>query len=384
MAESSKKSEHTEGATPLGHASDYMRVDSSDKSIDAASGHKKLTAEDIRRRSQQRKEQKARERAERSEKTKPVASMVRMGGTALAVLTALGCWIYVGTTADDYEQDLAVANNKINELDGKMNDAKSDADNLPDIDTLQAQLVAASDRANEVADLQNKIGKYQIDTASDESIKKYGELIDQSKTFFTRNAVSGNGFLPHGNWYSPQYKGKNKDGRLIWMPLPGDKWGWSAVPSKGVGADGSIPMLWEARLRGGKDDGLLLAWVRAEYFPGTNTFGKLSIGRTKDGWDRIGATSAEGETPEDEKVNGNNGPVNPADVLGDAQADDLSERHKGGEHKRNNRLKDNEPGGPPQAQRNENSDYDPSRQRREGIDDAQSAADEVRQQEEQE
>lgn len=277
---------------PLGSEKDWKRVTPTDPGIDAATGIRKITGEELRAKMAARRDHDRARRAEKVAKQGPALSLARMGATAVFAVGFIGLLVYQSATSGAVEEELAQMNQEMSDLRTQISSAESRVDNLPEPAVMTTSMVGAIERAQEVADLQNRIAEVNTIEGGEPELALYADLVDEGRKFYTDKALTGGDFLPHGRWYLPQeIVPINDDGDQAWRPMGADKWEWFVIQGSNINANGTVPVMWEARITGGEDDGQLLAWVTGTYNPTVRSFSQLTFGHTPAGWDRLGATT---------------------------------------------------------------------------------------------
>lgn len=251
------------------------------------------SSEEMEARVSARKARQRVERAKSAQRRAPMTSYGRLAATAAAAVIAVGSFIYGQATSSTYESELAEGSTRIAELRDEINRASSEVESMPSAQQMGASLSAAAERGAELLAAQNEMKDNRPTPGDEAELAAYGERTDMMKRFFTTAAVSGSGdFLPHGMWYSPHVPGVNEEGRSAWVPMPSGDWGWEMTPSMEVLDDGSVPVVFEARIHAGDDAGELMSWVIAKYDPATSLFYGLRQGHTPTGQERLGATTS--------------------------------------------------------------------------------------------
>ena len=252
-----------------------------------------ISKEEMKARFEQARARRAADRADRAARRAPQASLVRMGATALAATIGVGLLAVVAGTSGGHEDKVAENSARIVELRENLASEQTQADNLPDAEVLKSAMAAAADKGRAVMDSQlAMVGLGDMQVTDDDKLEEYGRMTDDAKRFYTQGAVSQGDFLPHGKWYQPHKPGVNEDGRPAWVPLAPEEWTWHLVPTWEVNPDGTVPVIWEARLVGGERDGALMAWVIGSYDSRRGLFSDMRLGHTPEGYERIGATTS--------------------------------------------------------------------------------------------
>lgn len=266
------------------------------------SGGQRIDA-DLAERMRKAKEAQARVSAEKARSRAPKASLIRYAAVVVLTVLTLGMVVYFTGTGSSHEK--AVANNlsQIKDLEKALAEADVDIKNVPNAEQLSPAFAEAAAKAEELVTLQNDMAALNFDIKDrDPELAKYSDLVDEAKKYFTTGSLSGGQFLPHGQWYQPHKPGKNIRGQAAWVRIPASEWTWTAYPTKSVDADGNISVVWKAAFVGGKNDGLLLAWVTGKFDSRRGEFFDLKRGLTPEGAKRLGATTSPPEGSGDENT----------------------------------------------------------------------------------
>ena len=239
------------------------------------------------------KEASRRSQVDNARRRAPKASVVRFAAVVLFAVASLGMVVYFTGTSSAHENAVRSNLSEIKELERALAESEASAENVPEAEQLRPAFSSAAAKAEDLAALQNRMAGLNFEVRDRSGVlTEYGGMVDEAKKFFTTGSLSGGAFLPHGQWYQPHEPGKNEKGQAAWIRMPGESWGWQAIPTKSVDSAGSITALWEARFIGGENDGMLLAWVVGKYDPRRGEFFDMKRGRTVEGNDRLGATTS--------------------------------------------------------------------------------------------
>lgn len=339
MAQDDNREVPDEGVeTSLG-SGDGERVDvAGPGSTSSTGGAKKLTKGELTARAEKIKQKNRADKFAARARRAPAVGLVRMVSTVAAVAVVIGVGGWMLGTGSGHEDNVNANNDRIAELNGELNEVSNEQANVPEPEVLSQSITEANERARGLLDIQNRMIDRGLNN-DEPNLVAYAELVEDSRGFMTQSSLSGGDFLPHGRWFMAHEVRDvpGRDGKREWAPLSQERWEWHLRPATDVADDGEVPVIWEARLKGGERDGALLVTVRGDYDPGRSLFHGFTKVHTKLGADFRGATTAEAGTGTGADLEGQENQdddVTPApedsDVLRDAMEALEDARREGG------------------------------------------------------
>lgn len=257
--------------------------------------YEKVSAEDMKREMDRKRELRKQRREEREAKRSPVFSVARIGITAVTLLGAVGSLLYVAGTAGSYDEEYRANAEQINELSARQSGLDQDARTQLQPNVVKHDLDLASERGQMIADVQNDMALTRSsldmpDDQRDKNLKVYATQVDQMRSMIAKESTSGGTFAPQQRWINPiemvpqdgaaQANAEDKPIART-RNVPPDQYTWTVHTTRNVDTDKSIvPVIWTAHRTAGKDEGQLIAWTRALFDPNTGMFSAFDFGLT--------------------------------------------------------------------------------------------------------
>lgn len=257
--------------------------------------YEKVSAEDMKREMDRKRELRKQRREEREAKRSPVFSVARMGITAVTLLGAVGSLLYVAGTAGSYDEKYRANAEQINELSARQSGLEQDTRTQLQPNVVKHDLDLASERGQMIADVQNDMAYTRLsldmpDDQRDKNLEVYATQVDRMRSMIAKESTSGGTFAPQQRWINP-IEMAPQDGAAqadaAQRPIartrnvPADQYTWVVHTTRNIDTDKSIvPVIWTAHRTVGKDEGQLIAWTRALFDPNTGMFSAFDFGLT--------------------------------------------------------------------------------------------------------
>lgn len=257
--------------------------------------YEKVSAEDMKREMDRKRELRKQRREEREAKRSPVFSVARIGITAVTLLGAVGSLLYVAGTAGSYDEEYRANAEQINELSARQSGLEQDTRTQLQPNVVKHDLDLASERGQMIADVQNDMALtrsslHMSDDERDKNLEVYATQVDRMRGMIAKESTSGGTFAPQQRWINPiemapQDGAENADAaqRPIARTrnVPADQYTWVVHTTRNIDTDKSIvPVIWTAHRTAGEDEGQLIAWTRALFDPNTGMFSAFDFGLT--------------------------------------------------------------------------------------------------------
>ena len=286
---SHKESEGVAGGfTPL---SDGSYLDESDPSKQKLV-YDKVSAEDMKRELERKRELRAKRRKEREARRSPVFSVARIGITAVTLLGAVGSLLYMAGTAGSFDEQYRANAEKISELSSKQEGLDKDTRKDLQPSVVSHDLALARERGKMITDTQNAMADTRSElnadeTTRDKNLQEYAVQVDKMRELIAKESTSGGTFAPQQRWIYPmtlkrdiQDKPEEDIGGMT-QNLPSDQYEWTMHDTLSIDTDrGVVPVIWTAHRVGNEDNGQLIAWVKALFDPNTGMFSAFDFGLT--------------------------------------------------------------------------------------------------------
>ena len=286
---SHKKSEDVAGGfTPL---SDGSYLDESDPSKQKLV-YDKVSAEDMKREMERKRELRAKRRKEREARRSPVFSVARIGITAVTLLGAVGSLLYVAGTAGSFDEQYRANAEKISELSSKLEGLDKDTRKDLQPSVVSHDLALARERGKMIADVQNNMAATRTAVDMDEdtqnkNLEDYALQVDKMRELIAKDSTSGGDFAPQQRWINPMTFKRDikekpeEDSGGMTQNLPSDQYEWTMHDTLSIDTErGVVPVIWTAHRVGEEDKGQLIAWVKALFDRNTGMFSAFDFGLT--------------------------------------------------------------------------------------------------------
>lgn len=275
--------------TPLSDGSYLDDNDPSKKKI----VYEKVTAEDMKRQMDRKRELRQQRRKEREAQRSPVFSVARIGVTAVTLLGAVGSLLYVAGTSGSYDEQYRANAEQISELSSRNAGLDNDARTQLQPSVIRHDLDLASERGQMIADIQNQMANTRLsldmdDDARDKQIEVYSTQVDQMRSMIAKESTAGGDFAPQQRWIAPieaVTQGVPDDPETAPIAqarnVPADQYTWTVHATRSIDTDsGVVPIIWTAHRTAGDDAGQLIAWTKALFDPDTGMFSAFDFGLT--------------------------------------------------------------------------------------------------------
>lgn len=234
-----------------------------------------------------------REASDRALNRAGTGSVIRFGAVVVMILAIMTMVIVSVGGASKHDEAVRANLHTIDELRTALGEEKVAADTQADAEALKRTLTEASVSGGDLESIQNEMAGLDMEAKDPTgALEQYAELVDESRGYYTVGSLTGGSFLPHGRWYQPFEPGRDSRGQAAWVALPGDEWGWRFVPTKTVDRSGNVAGVWLATLKGGDQDGQLLAWVSGWFDSRKSVWYGMSRGLSDLGVKHSGATNS--------------------------------------------------------------------------------------------
>lgn len=257
--------------------------------------YEKVSAEDMKREMDRKRELRKQRREERDAKRSPVFSVARIGITAVTLLGAVGSLLYVAGTAGSYDEEYRANADRINELSSQQSSLEQDTRTQLQPNVVKHDLDLASERGQMIADVQNDMATTRLslnmsDDDRNKNLEVYATQVDRMRSMIAKESTSGGTFAPQQRWINP-IEMAPQDGAeqadVADRPIartrnvPAEQYTWVVHTTRNVDTDKSIvPVIWTAHRTAGEDEGQLIAWTKALFDPNTGMFSAFDFGLT--------------------------------------------------------------------------------------------------------
>ena len=276
------------GFTPL---SDGSYLDESDPSKQKLV-YDKVSAEDMKRELERKRELRAKRRKEREARRSPVFSVARIGITAVTLLGAVGSLLYMAGTAGSFDEQYRANAEKISELSSKQEGLDKDTRKDLQPSVISHDLALARERGKMITDTQNAMANTRTSLSQDEdtqekNLQEYALQVDRMRELIAKESTSGGDFAPQQRWIYPMMVIRDtapdleERKRGSTQNLPADQYAWTMHDTLSIDTErGVVPVIWTAHRVGDEDNGQLIAWVKALFDPNTGMFSAFDFGLT--------------------------------------------------------------------------------------------------------
>ena len=277
------------GFTPL---SDGSYLDESDPSKQKLV-YDKVSAEDMKREMERKRELRAKRRKEREARRSPVFSVARIGITAVTLLGAVGSLLYVAGTAGSFDEEYRANAEKISELSSKQESLENDTRKDLQPSVISHDLSLARERGKMITDTQNAMADTRTSLNQDEdmqekNLQEYALQVDKMRELIAKESTSGGTFAPQQRWITPMetvIPRLNENPEEAEQPrtqnLSSEQYAWTMHDTLSIDTErGVVPVIWTAHRVGEKDNGQLIAWTKALFDPNTGMFSAFDFGLT--------------------------------------------------------------------------------------------------------
>ena len=276
------------GFTPL---SDGSYLDESDPSKQKLV-YDKVSAEDMKREMERKRELRAKRRKEREARRSPVFSVARIGITAVTLLGAVGSLLYMAGTAGSFDEQYRANAEKISELSSKQEGLDKDTRKDLQPSVISHDLALARERGKMITDTQNAMANTRTSLSQDEdtqekNLQEYALQVDRMRELIAKESTSGGDFAPQQRWIYPMMVVRDtapdleERKRGSTQNLPADQYAWTMHDTLSIDTErGVVPVIWTAHRVGDEDNGQLIAWVKALFDPNTGMFSAFDFGLT--------------------------------------------------------------------------------------------------------
>lgn len=276
------------GFVPL---SDGSYLDEADKSKQKLV-YNKVSAEDMKREMERKRQLRAERRKEREARRSPVFSVARIGVTAVTLLGAVGSLLYVAGTAGSFDEQYRANAEKLGELSSQQEGLDKDTRNDLQPSVVRHDLALARERGQMITDTQNAMATTRSELDADEAtrdkaVQEYALQVDKMRELIAKDSTSGGDFAPQQRWIYPMTLNRDiqdnpeDDTGGITQNLPTEQYTWTMHDTLSIDTDrGVVPVIWTAHRVGNEDNGQLIAWVKALFDPNTGLFSAFDFGLT--------------------------------------------------------------------------------------------------------
>lgn len=286
--ENQVNAEDAGGFTPL---SDGSYLDESDPSKQKLV-YDKVSAEDMKREMERKRELRAKRRKEREARRSPVFSVARIGITAVTLLGAVGSLLYVAGTAGSFDEQYRANAEKLGELSSQKEGLDKDTRKDLQPSVISHDLALARERGQMITDTQNEMAKTRSEmnfdeTTRDKNLQEYALQVDKMRELIAKESSSGGDFAPQQRWIYPmtlkrdiQEKPEEDIGSMT-QNLPAEEYTWTMHDTLSIDTERNVvPVIWTAHRVGKEDNGQLIAWTKALFDPNTGMFSAFDFGLT--------------------------------------------------------------------------------------------------------
>lgn len=286
---SHKGSDVAGGFRPLSDGSYLDEADPSKQKL----VYNKVSAEDMKRELERKRQLRAKRRKEREARRSPVFSVARMGITAVTLLGAVGSLLYVAGTAGSFDEQYRANAEKISELSSKQEGLDKDTRKDLQPSVISHDLALARERGKMITDTQNAMANTRTSLSQDEdtrekNLQEYALQVDKMRELIAKESSSGGTFAPQQRWISPMERtvpsldeNPREAERVRTQNLPSEQYAWTMHDTLSIDTErGVVPVIWTAHRVGEKDNGQLIAWTKALFDPNTGMFSAFDFGLT--------------------------------------------------------------------------------------------------------
>lgn len=256
------------------------------------SERKKVTAEDILARGEERRRRREEKAAGRL--VRPAGLLVRRILVAVMTVVSLGFVFAERGSGIEHEQQLELLNVQAAQLSGQVTDATEELASAK-IDPAEAAkaLAQAEEKSARVAELQNQYHFHQVSTEVGPDgvgqvvgAQEYQAIHNGLEELFTEAAQGSSQLDPATQWFLMW----DETSPGVWELAPGDAYVWEAPQVWTVLDTHTVRVVWLLRETSTGD---LLAWASAHYQAKEGRFDTVVLGTTSQGQARIAPTDSD-------------------------------------------------------------------------------------------